>query len=109
MLPPSASNLFGRAGVRDKVWQRSIVAEMGDVQQPRFAAVAGDEAARLADALRAVPGSYILKPRLGSNGFCVVRIVSDPAGCLTVATDCPDTADYLAEYPTDPAQRSRDR
>jgi hypothetical protein len=103
-----------RAGVRDKVHQRLIVADLGTVQQPRFAAVVGDRivsrsgSADLGDALRAAPGSYILKPRLGSNGFGVVRVISHPNGRLTVETDCPDTTRYLDEFPADSRQRGRD-
>ena len=62
-LPPGT-------GVRDKVWQRLVVEEVGVLPQPGFAAVSGDRvemagrptAADLADVLSACPGSYILKP-----------------------------------------------
>ncbi len=62
----------------------------------------------LGDALLHSPGSYILKPRFGSNGFCVTRIVSHADGTLTVESDCPDTAQYLEEIPADPDRRGRD-
>ncbi|OWK43173.1 hypothetical protein FRUB_02772 [Fimbriiglobus ruber] len=65
-------------------------------------------AAELGDALRECPGSYILKPRYGSNGVGVVRIVSHADGSLTAESDCPDTALYLEEFPHDPRQRGRD-
>jgi hypothetical protein len=64
--------------------------------------------AEIGDALGHAPGAYILKPRYGSNGFSVARVVSQPDGWLTVASDCPDTAGYLAEFPADPGQRGRD-
>ena len=64
--------------------------------------------AELGDALAHVPGSYILKPRCGSNGFGVVRVVSRPDGSLAVESDCPDTAGYLDEFPVDPELRGRD-
>lgn len=41
---------------------------------------AHNPAAVLGDALRACPGSYVLKPRYGSNGVAVVRLVSHPDG-----------------------------
>ena len=63
---------------------------------------------RLATPSRTAPGSYILKPRCGSNGFGVVRVVSRADGWLTVESDCPDTAGYLEEFPADPARRGRD-
>ena len=62
----------------------------------------------LGDALPHSPGSYILKPRFGSNGFCVTRIVSHADGTLTVESDCPDTTQYLEEFPADPDLRGRD-
>jgi hypothetical protein len=64
--------------------------------------------AEIAEALRHAPGSYILKPRLGSNGFGVVRVVSREDGLLSVETDCPDTAAYIEEFPADPARRGGD-
>src|SRR5262249_37277934 len=64
--------------------------------------------AELAHALMDAPGSYILKPRFGSNGFCVTRIVSHADGTLSVETDCPDTAQYLEEFPCDPGLCGRD-
>jgi hypothetical protein len=67
-----------------------------------------DPAADLADALRACPGSYVLKPRYGSNGVGVVRVVARPDGRLTAESDCPDTALYLEEFPCDPRLRGRD-
>ena len=70
---------------------------------------AHDPAAEIGDALAHAPGSYILKPRCGSNGFGVVRVVSRTDGWLDAASDCPDTAEYLAEFPADPARRGRDR
>jgi hypothetical protein len=95
--------------VRDKCWQRQLVAERGLLPQPRFAAVAGDRvgSADLGDVLLARPGSYILKPRLGSNGIGVVRAISD-GDRLTAASDCPDTALFLDEFPADPRLRGRD-
>ena len=83
--------------VRDKVWQRRFVERTGLLPQPRFAAVEGSRieaggpwaAGDLGEVLSRTPGSYILKPRLGSNGFCVVRIVCHPDGSLAVASDCP--------------------
>lgn len=95
--------------VRDKCWQRQFVADRGLLPQPWFAAVTDDRVGSddLGDVLLARPGSYILKPRFGSNGVGVVRVVSDGAR-LTVASDCPDTALYLDEFPTDPRLRGRD-
>jgi hypothetical protein len=95
--------------VRDKCWQRQFVAERGLLLQPWFAAVAGDRvgSADLGDVLLARPGSYILKPRFGSNGVGVVRVVSD-GGRLTAASDCPDTALFLDEFPADPHLRGCD-
>lgn len=97
------------AGVRDKCWQRQFVADRGLLPQPWFAAVTGDRvgAAELGDFLLARPGSYILKPRFGSNGVAVVRVVSDGVR-LTAASDCPDTALYLDEFPADPQRHGRD-
>lgn len=65
-------------------------------------------AADLGDALRACPGTYVLKPRHGSNGVAVVRVVSRPDGTLTAESDCPDTALYLDEFPCDPGRRGQD-
>ena len=58
------------ASVRDKCWQRQFVAEHRLFPQPWFAAVTGDRVgpSELGDFLLARPGSYILKPRFGSNG-----------------------------------------
>lgn len=108
--------MSGRTVIRDKVWQRRFVERTGLLPQPRFAAVEGCRieaggawpAGDLGEVLSHAPGSYILKPRLGSNGFCVVRITSNPDGSLTVESDCPDTARYLDEFPCDPALRGRD-
>jgi hypothetical protein len=58
--------------------------------------------ADLSEILLSSPGSYILKPRFGSNGVCVVRIISHPTSHLTVESDCPDTSGYLEEYPCNP-------
>lgn len=96
-------------GVRDKCWQRQFVVERDLLPQPWFAAVTGDRVgpADLGDFLLARPGSYILKPRFGSNGVGVVRVVSDGFR-LTAASDCPDTARYLDEFPADPRRHGRD-
>jgi hypothetical protein len=64
--------------------------------------------AELGDALLSAPGSYILKPQFGSNGVGVVRLASCADGYLTVESDCPDTAQYLDEFPRDARQRGRD-
>jgi hypothetical protein len=64
--------------------------------------------ADLATVLAESPGSYILKPRFGSNGFGVVRVVSYLDGNLSAESDCPDTARYLDEFPRDPDRRGRD-
>jgi hypothetical protein len=95
--------------VRDKCWQRQFVAERGLLPQPWFAAVTGDRVgpADLGDVLLARPGSYILKPRFGSNGVGVVRVVSD-GDRLTAASDYPDTALFLDEFPADPRRHGRD-
>ncbi|HJZ58055.1 MAG TPA: hypothetical protein VKE74_24145 [Gemmataceae bacterium] len=96
--------------VRDKCWQRQLVAERGLLPQPWFAAVTGDRvgsADLVGDVLLARPGSYILKPRFGSNGIGVVRVVSD-GDRLTAASDCPDTALFLDEFPADLRLRGRD-
>jgi hypothetical protein len=61
----------------------------------------------LGDFLLARPGSYIFKPRFGSNGVGVVRVVSD-GHRLTAASDCPDTALYLDEFPADRRLSGRD-
>ncbi|QEL14121.1 hypothetical protein [Limnoglobus roseus] len=97
------------ASVRDKCWQRQFVAEHGLFPQPWFVAVVGDRAGSvdLGDLLVARPGSYILKPRFGSNGVAVVRVVSDGTR-LSTASDCPDTALFLDEYPADPGRHGRD-
>lgn len=96
--------------IRDKLWQRSVVEATGH-PQPTFAAVSGGylDATRqpLGAALLAAPGRYILKPRFGSNGVAVVRIVSEN-GRLTVESDCPDTAQYLDEFPRDPRRCGAD-
>lgn len=67
------------ASIRDKCWQRQLVSEHGLFPQPWFVAVTGARvgSAELGDFLHARPGSYILKPRFGSNGIAVVRVVSD--------------------------------
>jgi hypothetical protein len=95
--------------VRDKCWQRQLVAGHGLFPQPWFVAVTGDRvgSADLGDTLLARSGSYILKPRFGSNGVGVVRVVSD-CHRLTVASDCPDTALFLDEFPADPQRHGRD-
>jgi hypothetical protein len=95
--------------VRDKCWQRQFVAERDLLPQPWFTAVTGDRvgSSDLGDVLLARPGSYILKPRFGSNGVGVVRVVSD-GDRLTAASDCPDTALFLDEFPADPRQCGRD-
>jgi hypothetical protein len=64
--------------------------------------------ADLGDALLRYPGRYIIKPRFGSNGFGVVRVVSHPPGLLTAESDCPDTAQYLEDYPSAPGLRGQD-
>lgn len=96
--------------IRDKLWQRHAVAEAGH-PQPAFAAVTGarlDATGQpLGAALLAAPGRSILKPRFGSNGVAVVRIVS-ANGALSVETDCPDTARYLDEFPADPRRHGAD-
>ena len=69
---------------------------------------AHNPAAEIGTALAEAPGSYILKPRCGSNGFGVVRVVCRPDGWLAVESDCPDTAAYLEEFPADPARCGRD-
>lgn len=96
-------------GIRDKLWQRQLVAELGLLPQPRFVAVDGDRVGseHLADVLLASPGSHILKPRFGSNGVSVVRVVS-ANGTLLVASDCPATGLFLDEFPADASQRGRD-
>ncbi|HUR53155.1 MAG TPA: hypothetical protein VMZ71_03425, partial [Gemmataceae bacterium] len=100
--------------MRDKVWQRRVVGDLDVLPQPGFAAVTGDRveadgaAADIGDVLLARPGSYILKPRFGSNGVGVVRVVSRPYGCLTAESDCPDTALFLDEFPADPRRHGRD-
>jgi hypothetical protein len=63
--------------------------------------------AELGATLLCAPGAYILKPRFGSNGFCVVRITSADDH-LTVESDCPDTALYLDEFPRNPDLRGQD-
>jgi hypothetical protein len=95
--------------VRDKCWQRQLVAERDLLPQPWYTAVTGDRVglSDLGDVLLARPGSYILKPRFGSNGVGVVRVVSD-GDRLTAASDCPDTALFLDEFPADPRRRGRD-
>jgi hypothetical protein len=95
--------------VRDKCWQRHLVAERSLFSQPWFAAVADDRvgSADLSDVLLARPGSYILKPRFGSNGVGIVRVVSD-GDRLTAASDCPDTARFLDEFPADPRHHGCD-
>lgn len=95
--------------VRDKCWQRQLVADRGLLLQPWFAAVTGDRVgpADLGDVLLARPGSYILKPRFGSNGIGVVRVVSDGES-LRAASDCPDAALFLDEFPADSRLRGRD-
>jgi hypothetical protein len=95
--------------VRDKCWQRELVAERGLLPQPWFAAVTGDRVgpADLGDVLLARPGSYILKPRFGSNGIGVIHVVSDGER-LTAASDCLDTALFLDEFPADPRRHGRD-
>ena len=105
---PPFKSLARAASVRDKYWQRRLVAERGLLLQPEFAAVTGDRvgSADLGDVLLARPGSYILKPRFGSNGVGVARIVSD-ADRLTAASDCPETAHYLEEFPADPRRHGR--
>lgn len=70
--------------------------------------VAFNPAVDLADALRACPGSYVLKPRYGSNGVGVVRVTAHPDGRLAAASDCPATALYLDEFPADPRLRGAD-
>ncbi|WP_171475311.1 hypothetical protein [Frigoriglobus tundricola] len=62
----------------------------------------------LGSALLSQSGAHILKPRFGSNGFGVVRIVSRADGRLAAESDCPDTAQYLEDFPCDPAQCGRD-
>lgn len=95
--------------VRDKCWQRQLVAERDLLPQPWYTAVTGDRVglSDLGDVLLARPGSYILKPRFGSNGVGVVRVVSD-GDRLTAASDCPDTGIFLDEFPADPRRRGRD-
>jgi len=108
--PPDPPGVPPRpANVRDKCWQRQLVAERDLLPQPWFTAVTGDRvgSADLGDVLLARPGSYILKPRLGSNGIGVLRVVSD-GDRLTAASDCPDTALFLDEFPADPRRRGRD-
>lgn len=97
------------ATVRDKCWQRQLVAEHGLFPQPWFVSVDGDRVGQtnLGDVLLARPGSYILKPRYGSNGVGVVRVVSDGKQ-LTAASDCPDTALFLEEFPADSRLNGRD-
>jgi hypothetical protein len=96
--------------IRDKLWQRRLAGRTG-CRQPAFAGVSGSTldatGGSLGAALLCAPGSYILKPRLGSNGVAVVRVVS-AGGALTVETDCPDTACYLDDFPADPRRRGAD-
>src|SRR4051794_6852966 len=93
---PRASGPARPTSVRDKCLQRQLVADRGLLPQPWFAAVVGDRLGLtdLGDYLLARPGSYILKPRFGSNGVGDVRVVSD-GDRLTAASDCPDTAMFL--------------
>lgn len=109
LFPPGPA---GTPTPRDKVWQRRFVAERGLLPQPGFAAVDGTRVgpggADLGDVLAGRPGAYVLKPRFGSNGCGVVRVVSRPDGTLAAESDCPDTAAYLDDFPADPARRGRD-
>lgn len=107
-------------GIRDKFWQRLVVENIGHFPQPGFALVDGiriesgsarwrtQVPADLGEALLDVPRAYILKPRFGSNGFCVARVVSHADGTLTVESDCPDTSRYLEEFPRSTELRGRD-
>src|SRR5437016_5922739 len=72
---PGAPEIPRPASVCDKCWQRQLVGAMGLFPQPWFVAVDGDRVgpADLGDVLLARPGSYILKPRFGSNGAVVAR------------------------------------
>jgi hypothetical protein len=91
------------AGARDKLWQRQLVADRALFPQPWFADVSGDKVGRieLGEFMLARPGSYVLKPRFGSNGVGIIRVVSD--GVRLVATsNCPDTAYFLDECSADP-------
>lgn len=96
--------------IRDKLWQRQVIGTTGH-PQPAFAAVSGArvEATQLplGATLLSAPGRHILKPRFGSNGVAVVRIVSE-GGTLTAESDCPGTALYLDEFPADPRLRGAD-
>src|SRR5262249_27591680 len=102
-LPNAPTNL------RDKCWQRQLVAEHALFSQPWFAGVCGDKigSTELGENLLARPGSYILKPRFGSNGTGIIRVVSD-GRCLIAASNCPDTALFLDEFPADPRLGGRD-
>jgi hypothetical protein len=88
-------------------WARFVDALCGESLPLEITKAAFNPTADLGEALLSAPGSYVLKPRFGSNGFCVARITST-AGQLSVESDCPDTAAYLDEFPRDPDLRGRD-
>jgi hypothetical protein len=89
-------------------WVRFVDALCAEPLPFEVAMGALNPTADLGDALLSAPGAYILKPRFGSNGFCVARVTSTGAR-LTVESDCPDTAAYLDELSHDAALCGRDR
>jgi len=108
--PHIATHLNGATGcsLSTEQWTR-FIRDLCEQPLPiNVTKTAYNPVAELGDALLHSPGSYILKPRFGSNGFCVTRIVSHADGTLTVESDCPDTAQYLEEFPADPDLRGRD-
>jgi hypothetical protein len=94
-------NGSGRCTLSGVEWVRFVGALCAEPLPVELTKRAFDPAADLGAALLEVPGAYILKPRFGSNGVCVVRITST-GDRLTVESDCPDTAAYLDEFPSDP-------
>jgi hypothetical protein len=103
------SRLDGAAGsvLSTARWARLVDALCAEPFPIEIAKAAFNPTADLGDALLSAPGAYILKPRFGSNGFCVVRVTS-AATRLAVESDCPDTAAYLGELPPDSALGGRD-
>jgi hypothetical protein len=107
--PPVAARLNGpgRCTLAQAEWVRFVDALCAHPLPVDLTKCAFDPTADLGAALLAAPGSYILKPRFGSNGVCVVRVTS-AADHLTVESDCPDTAAHLEEFPRAPGLRGRD-
>jgi hypothetical protein len=108
--PHVAARLGGavRRPLSAAAWDRFVTDLCATPLPLRITKAAHNPTAELGDALSHAPGSYILKPRYGSNGFGVIRVVSRADGWLTVESDCPDTAGYLEEFPADPARRGQD-